>query len=59
MFKFTLPFSSTTALLQKIAKECEDANIVMKLVQAMEQNSGQKRTRSAGDSVSSLTKGSR
>ena len=58
MFTFC---SSTTALIQKLAKECEDANHVVKKVEEVELAQGSKRTYSAGDSVSagSLYKGSR
>ena len=49
-------FSSTTALVQKLGKECDDANLVMKQVEAIEIANGQKRTFSAGDSSGSLSK---
>ena len=48
-------YSSTTALIQKIAKDCSEANDVLNRVQLLEQNAGSKRTRSAssaGDSAS-------
>ena len=51
-------FSSTTALVQKLGKELEDANFVVKQVETIEQASGQKRTLSAGDSTGCLSKGS-
>ena len=50
--------SSTTALVQKLGKELEDANFVVKQVETIEQASGQKRTLSAGDSTGCLSKGS-
>jgi hypothetical protein len=48
--------SSTTALMQKIAKEFDEAKFVMDKVVEMEQaaNAGQKRAHSTGDSSSSL-----
>ena len=46
-------YSSTTALIQKLAKECEDANHVVKKVEEVEIAQGTKRTYSAGDSLSS------
>jgi hypothetical protein len=44
--------------VQKLGKELEDANFVVKQVETIEQASGQKRTLSAGDSTGCLSKGS-
>ena len=54
--------SSTTALIQKLAKECDEANHVVKKVEEAEIAQGNnKRKYSAGDSASSgsLYKGSK
>jgi len=50
-----IPHSSTTALIQKIAKEQEDAKIVVEKVAEIEKASAiQRRAHSTGDSSSSL-----
>lgn len=51
--------SSTTALIQKVAKEFDEAGYIMKQVTVLEQAAGQKRAHSTGDSTGSLSKGSR
>ena len=48
--------STTTALVQKIAKENADADAVVKKVAEMEQAGGGRRTHSTGDSVSRLSR---
>jgi hypothetical protein len=51
--------SSTTALIQKLGKELDDAGIVLSQMVAIEQAAGQKRAHSTGDSSSSMSRGSR